>query len=53
MMKFRITRIALLAVAVGGCNLIQRTPPEPVNTTELPTATDDAARLATSPNLNL
>ena len=42
MMKFRITRIAFLAVAVCGCNLIQRKPPEPINTPELPTATDDA-----------
>lgn len=42
MMKFRITRIAFLAAALGGCSLIQRKPPEPVNTPELPTATDDA-----------
>ena len=41
-MKFRITRIAFLAIAVGGCNLVQRKPPEPINTPELPTATDDA-----------
>ena len=41
-MKFRITRIAFLALAVGGCSLIQRKPPEPINTPELPTATDDA-----------
>ena len=41
-MKFRIICIAFLAAAVGGCNLLQRKPPEPINTPELPTATDDA-----------
>jgi D-alanyl-D-alanine dipeptidase len=41
-MTFRISRIAILALALGGCNLIQRQAPEPINTPELPTATDDA-----------
>jgi D-alanyl-D-alanine dipeptidase len=41
-MTFRISRIAILALALGGCNLIQRKAPEPINTPELPTATDDA-----------
>jgi zinc D-Ala-D-Ala dipeptidase len=41
-MTFRITRIAVFALALGGCGIIQRKPPEPINTPELPTATDDA-----------
>ena len=41
-MTFRFSRIAIFALALGGCNLIQRKPPEPINTPELPTATDDA-----------
>ena len=40
-MTFRISRIAILALALGGC-FIQRKQPEPMNTPELPTATDDA-----------
>lgn len=41
-MPFRFLRISLLALSLGGCSLLQRKPPEPVNTPELPTATDDA-----------
>lgn len=41
-MRLRITRTAFLALAVGGCGLIQRKPVEPINTPELPTATDEA-----------
>ena len=40
-MTFRISRLAILALALGGCP-IQRKQPEPINTPELPTATDDA-----------
>ena len=40
-MTFRISRIAILALVLGGCP-IQRKQPEPINTPELPTATDDA-----------
>jgi len=39
-MPFRLIRIAALALSLGGCSLLHRTPPEPVNTPELPTATD-------------
>jgi zinc D-Ala-D-Ala dipeptidase len=41
-MTFRNARIAILALALGGCGIIQRKPPEPINTPELPTATDEA-----------
>jgi zinc D-Ala-D-Ala dipeptidase len=41
-MTFRFTRIALFALALGGCSLVQRKPPQPINTPELPTATDEA-----------
>jgi D-alanyl-D-alanine dipeptidase len=33
----------LLILAVGGCSLLHRTPPQPVNTPELPIASDSAA----------
>jgi D-alanyl-D-alanine dipeptidase len=38
----KITRIALLALFIGGCGLIQRKPVEPINTVELPAGTDEA-----------
>ena len=41
-MKLRITRLAILSLALGGCGLVQRKPVEPINTPELPTATDEA-----------
>ena len=41
-MTVRLFRIAALALALGGCTLIQRKPPEPVNTPELPAGNDDA-----------
>jgi D-alanyl-D-alanine dipeptidase len=41
-MPFRFLRIGLLALSLGGCGLLQRKPPEPVNTPELPTANDVA-----------
>ena len=41
-MQTRFIRIAVLALLVGGCGVLQRKPPEPVNTPELPTANDDA-----------
>lgn len=41
-MILRLIRIAALAVALGGCHLIQRKPPEPVNTPELPVGNDEA-----------
>jgi D-alanyl-D-alanine dipeptidase len=41
-MILRLIRIAALAVTLGGCTLIQRKPPEPVNTPELPVGNDDA-----------
>ena len=41
-MTFRNARIAVLALALGGCGIIQRKPPEPINAPELPTATDEA-----------
>lgn len=41
-MPTRFIRVALLAFALGGCGVLQRKPPEPVNTPELPTANDEA-----------
>ncbi len=41
-MILRLIRIAALAVSLGGCHLIQRKPPEPVNTPELPVGNDEA-----------
>ena len=41
-MPFRFLRISLLALSLGGCSVLQRKPPEPINTPELPTASDDA-----------
>jgi zinc D-Ala-D-Ala dipeptidase len=41
-MKLRITRLAILSLALGGCGLVQRKPVEPINPPELPTATDEA-----------
>ena len=43
MMSYRFVLTLALATAVGGCNLIQKKPVEPINTPELPTAPDDAA----------
>ena len=37
-MPYRYLRIAALALSLGGCSLLHRKPPEPVNTPELPTA---------------
>jgi len=39
-MPFRLIRIAALALSLSGCGLLHRTPPEPANAPELPTATD-------------
>jgi D-alanyl-D-alanine dipeptidase len=41
-MPTRFIRITLLALALGGCGVLQRKPPEPVNTPELPLANDIA-----------
>src|SRR4029078_5823979 len=41
-MPYRLLRIGLLALCLGGCSILQRKPPEPVNTPELPTANDEA-----------
>ncbi|HEX6575692.1 MAG TPA: M15 family metallopeptidase [Gemmatimonadaceae bacterium] len=41
-MTFRFVRTALLVAALGGCGLVQRKTPEPINTPELP-AGDDIA----------
>ena len=38
-----LARTAALLMLLGGCSVIQRKPPEPVNTVELPTVSDDAA----------
>ncbi|MEO8193559.1 MAG: M15 family metallopeptidase [Gemmatimonadales bacterium] len=43
MMAFKLTRVAALVVLIGGCSILQRKPPEPINTAVLPTAPDDAA----------
>jgi D-alanyl-D-alanine dipeptidase len=42
-MSYRFARTTLLVLAVSGCTLLHRTPPEPVNTAELPTVSDEAA----------
>ena len=39
-MPFRLIRIAVIALSLGGCSILQRKPPEPINTPELPVATD-------------
>ena len=41
-MPTRFIRIVLLGIALGGCSLLQRKQPEPINTPELPTANDEA-----------
>ncbi len=42
-MTAQTVRIAAIALLLSGCSILQRKPAEPVNTVELPTATDDAA----------
>lgn len=42
LMPTRFIYTALLALVLGGCGMLQRKPPEPVNTPELPIANDDA-----------
>lgn len=39
-MPNRLIRIAVLALSLGGCSILQRKPPEPVNTPELPVGAD-------------
>ena len=39
----RTARIAAVAVLLSGCSLIHRTPPEPVNTPDLPLVSDSVA----------
>ncbi len=39
-MPQRLFHIAVLALSLGGCSLLQRKPPEPINTPELPVGTD-------------
>ncbi len=39
----RLLRATFLAVLLGGCTVIQRKPAEPVQTAEVPTASDEAA----------
>src|SRR5215216_3521310 len=41
-MPFRFLQIGLLALSLGGCSILHRKPPEPINTPELPTATNEA-----------
>ena len=41
-MPLRFLRIGLFALSIGGCSVLHRTPPEPINTPELPTANDQA-----------
>ena len=42
-MSRRLIMMAALAVFASGCSVLQKKPAEPVNTAELPTASDDAA----------
>jgi D-alanyl-D-alanine dipeptidase len=42
-MAYRSLRLALVALLLSGCSVLQRKPAEPVNTAEIPTAPDDAA----------
>jgi len=42
-MPHRFPRAVVLALLLGGCTLLQRRTPEPINTPELPTASDQAA----------
>ena len=42
LMPTRFIYTALLALVLGGCGVLQRKPPEPVNTPELPIANDEA-----------
>jgi zinc D-Ala-D-Ala dipeptidase len=42
-MSLRIIRTMALTVLLGGCSVLQRKPAEPINTPELPTASDEAA----------
>jgi zinc D-Ala-D-Ala dipeptidase len=42
-MTFRFIHTAVLVTLLGGCSILHRTPVEPINTVELPTASDAAA----------
>jgi D-alanyl-D-alanine dipeptidase len=42
-MPYRLIRATLVIALLGGCSLLNRKPPEPVNTVELPTVDDLAA----------
>jgi zinc D-Ala-D-Ala dipeptidase len=42
-MSLRIIRTMAFTVLLGGCSVLQRKPAEPINTPELPTASDEAA----------
>ena len=42
-MPMRFSRTAALVLLLGGCAVLQRRTPEPINTPELPLAADDAA----------
>src|SRR4029078_13477630 len=42
-MSYRFVRATILVALLSGCSLLHRTPPEPVNTPELPTVSDEAA----------
>lgn len=42
LMSYRFIRTAALVISMSGCALLHRTPPQPVETVELPLANDDA-----------
>ena len=42
-MVYQTVRLVAVALLLSGCSILQRKPAEPVNTAEIPTASDDAA----------